>query len=121
MDGSTRARDSHAEIFHKTYRLSIHQAHPNEIIVLDQGFIALVVLNAGEAAMLDVSTPIDTLLAYTQCTGTSKAVVELAPMCSKTHSVCTAKLVGSRNNKTGCSSSPHANQSMLEFTTCEPT
>ena len=30
----------------------------------------------------------------------SKAVVEFAPMCSKTHSVCSAKHVGSRNNNT---------------------
>ena len=44
----------------KFYRLSSQQAHPNLIIVLDQGFVALVVLNIKEAEMHDDFTPIDT-------------------------------------------------------------
>ena len=98
---------------HKTHRLSRPKS--------DHSFgLPFVVLNTREAAMLDDSTPIDTQCgAKTQCTGTQNSQV-VAPMCSKTHSVCTGKLVESRNNKTGCSSKPHANQSKYRLMSAMP-
>ena len=60
--------------------------------------------------MLDDSTPIDThRWAYTQCTRTSKAVVELAPMCSKTQCL----------HRQACWITKQQDK-LLEFTTCEP-
>ena len=95
----------------------------------DLGFVALVVHITRETAVFDDSMPIDThRWTYTQCTRTSKAVVEFAPMCSKTMMSAPPSLSEhaqqertkrstSTIKKTSGSSSPLANQSRLHFIT----
>ena len=116
---------------HTFDRLSSRRAHPDQLLVLDQAFVALVVLNTREAAMLDDSTPIDThCWAYNLSTGTQKSQViksqtQSPSTCTrdsgrlwygKVHTCDPVKGTVARN-------SPHATQSKhsyTEFTTCDP-